>query len=169
VHSWLCALPCDSEPLDCEVCAWALVDSSNAAIVIKLSLRIGIMIASVAQLVGSYHAISTGWDSRRRRGNPGCGGCGTPIRPIARGVRAASDVAERRDHLLLADSAGVGEWRRYCLAACTKRLLLLVGRRNLRGYWRRRQKQYNDERELDTETSPNGGVARLAACALYPS
>jgi len=71
-QSWLCALPCGSEPLCsssdpalvCEVCAWALIDSSNAAIVIKQSLRIGIMIASVAQLVGRHYAFSTGRDSR---------------------------------------------------------------------------------------------------------
>jgi hypothetical protein len=48
-QSWLCALPCGSEPLcnwsvpalDCEVCAWALDDSSVTAIS-KLKLRIAI-------------------------------------------------------------------------------------------------------------------------------
>ena len=32
-------------------------------------------------------------------------------------------VAERRGHFLLADNAGIGEWRCYYLAACTQRLL----------------------------------------------
>jgi hypothetical protein len=48
-QSWLCALPCGSEPLcnssvpalDCEVCAWALGDSSVITIS-KLGLRIAI-------------------------------------------------------------------------------------------------------------------------------
>jgi hypothetical protein len=48
-QSWLCALPCDSEPLcnssapllNCGVCAWALGDNSVTAIS-KLKLRIAI-------------------------------------------------------------------------------------------------------------------------------
>jgi hypothetical protein len=86
----------------------------------------------IAQLVGGYDAISTGRDSRRRRGNPGGGCCGTSIRPIARGVRAAGDVAERRDHFLLADSAGVGEWRRYLAARNGLRLRSALGQRQPR-------------------------------------
>jgi hypothetical protein len=87
---------------------------------------------------------------------------------VARGVRAARDVAERRDHFLLADNAGVGEWRSHCLAARAKRLLLLVGYRGLlRCYGRRRQKQRNDERELHTEPRNDGGVAPASLHAIY--
>ena len=53
-----------------------------------------------------------------------------PPDPYPRG-----DVAERRRYFLLADSvAKGGDWRRYRLAARTKRLSLLVGCRDLRGY-----------------------------------
>jgi hypothetical protein len=62
---------------------------------------------SVAQLVSGYHTFSTGRNSLRRRGNPRAGRCA--MRPIARVVRAAGHVAERRDHFLLADNASVGE------------------------------------------------------------
>jgi hypothetical protein len=39
------------------------------------------------------------------------------MRPVARVVRAGGHVAERRDHFLLADNAGVGELRIVSLAA----------------------------------------------------
>ena len=58
------------------------------------------------------------------------------MRPVARVVRAGGHVAERRDHFLLADNAGIRECRCVCLAVCTKRLLRL-----LRCHGRRRKKQ----------------------------
>ena len=89
-------------------------------------------IASVAQLVSRYHTFSTGRDSRRR-----CAGrCSTAMRPVTRVVRAGGHVAERRDHFLLADNAGIRECRCVSLAVCTKRLLRL-----LRCHGRRRKKQ----------------------------
>ena len=78
-------------------------------------------IASVAQLVRRHHTFSTGRDRRSRR----AGRCSTAMRPIARVVRAGGHIAERRDHFLLADNAGVGECRIVSLAVCTEWLLCL--------------------------------------------
>jgi hypothetical protein len=54
-------------------------------------------IASVAQLIGGDDAFSTGRDGGRRCGNSGAGRGRTTVGPVARMVRAASHVAERRD------------------------------------------------------------------------
>ena len=48
------------------------------------------------------------------------------MRPVARVVRAPGHVAERRDHFLMADNAGIRQCRCVYLAVCTKRLLRLL-------------------------------------------
>jgi len=45
------------------------------------------------------------------------------LRTEAADVRAGGGVAECPGHFLLADNAGIGEWRVICLATCTQRLL----------------------------------------------
>ena len=55
------------------------------------------------------------------------------MRPVARVVRAGGHVAERRDHFLLADNAGIRECRGVYLAVCTKRLLRLLRRHSRTG------------------------------------
>ena len=106
-------------------------------------------IASVAQLVRRHHTFSTGRDRRSRRAGRGdypiiwsskvgsrrstlwwtrsthARTCSTAMRPVARVVRAGGHIAERRDHFLLADNAGVGECRIVSLAVCTEWLLCL--------------------------------------------
>jgi hypothetical protein len=95
-------------------------------------------IASVAQLVRRDHTFSTGRDRRSRR----AGRCSPAMVPVARVVRAGGHVAERRDHFLLADNAGVAECRIVSLAVCTEWLLCL-----LRCHGRRRKKQCDGQRE----------------------
>ena len=88
---------------------------------------------SVAQFVGR-RKLRAGMDGRRagasaaarsgrgaRRGR--AGRCGPAARSIATRVRAGGYVAERGGHFLLADNAGIGEWRAICRAATTQRLL----------------------------------------------
>ena len=77
----------------------------------------------VAKLICGRKVL-TAWYRRRWRGNAGACRCGPAACSVTPIVWACRDVAERRRHLLLADStAGRGEWRGCCLAACPKRLL----------------------------------------------
>jgi hypothetical protein len=88
---------------------------------------------SVAQFVGR-RKLRAGMDGRRagasaaarsgrgaRRGR--AARSGSAARPIATRVRAGGYVAERGGHFLLANNAGIGEWRAICGAATTQRLL----------------------------------------------
>jgi hypothetical protein len=84
------------------------------------------------------------------------------MRPVARVVRAAGHVAERRDHFLLADNAGIRECRCVYLAVCTKRLLRL-----LRCHGRRRKKQCDGQREY-LHNGLHYGVAPVSRAVLAP-
>jgi hypothetical protein len=61
---------------------------------------------------------------------------------LRRGSKRIASVAERRDHFVLADNAGIRECRCVCRAVCTKRLLRL-----LRCHGRRRKEQCDGQRK----------------------
>jgi hypothetical protein len=104
---------------------------------------------------------------------------GRPLPHIESGTGAAVVLppdAEPLDELLLAPDdelpaeavplvvlqyvgSSTQSWLWATLAACTKRLLPLVGW-NLCRYGRRGQRQRNDQRELHAEPSPSGSIAR---------
>jgi len=77
---------------------------------------------SVAKFVG-WRKSSAGRDSGRRRGNASAGRRGAAIRSVTCVVRVGVYIAESRSHFLLADNAGIGEWRVICRAASTQRLM----------------------------------------------